>query len=278
MCSSIGNGPELGTRFPLGSNDPHGVSSRRRITMDLSHDSELSPEPPFRTRRRIIRFLIEGVRSVVITLLIFMVVRAVLVEAFKIPTSSMEGTLLAGDFLLVNKVVYGSEIPGLGFTLPALAEPRWGEVIVFNPPHEPAKHYVKRLVGLPGDTLEMVSKKLHVNGVLVSEPYVRHLDSGGDAVHPGMAWQARHLETGSRPGRYRPSRDNWGPIVVPEHRYFVLGDNRDNSEDSRYWGFVERDSILGRPWIVYYSSEPTSANLGLLPREVRWDRILGRIR
>ena len=246
--------------------------------MDLWHDPELPPEPPANSRNRFTRFLLEGVRSVVITLMLFMVVRAVMVEAFKIPTSSMEGTLLAGDFLLVNKAVYGSEIPGLGFTLPALAEPQWGEVIVFNPPHEPTKHYVKRLVGLPGDTLEMVGKKLRVNGVAVSEPYVRHLDSGGDAVHPGMAWQARYLQEGPQPGRYRPSRDNWGPLVVPVDRYFVLGDNRDNSEDSRYWGFVERESIRGRPWIVYYSSEPTGANLGLIPREVRWARIMGRIR
>jgi signal peptidase I len=247
--------------------------------MDLWKDPELPPEPPAPARRRLPRFLLEGARSVVITLVLFLVVRAVLVEAFKIPTSSMEATLLAGDFLLVNKAVYGAEVPGLGLTLPALAEPQRGEVIVFNPPHEPTKHYVKRLVGLPGDTLEMVAKQLHRNGSPVLEPYVRHLDSGGDAVHPGMSWQARHLMAGPRPGRYRPSRDNWGPLVVPEDRYFVLGDNRDNSEDSRYWGFVERESIRGRPWIVYYSSEPTaSANLGLLPREVRWERIMGRIR
>ncbi len=251
--------------------------------MDPWTDPELPPEPApaprGRSRTRFARFLLEGIRSVVITLLLFLVVRAFLVEAFKIPTSSMEGTLLAGDFLLVNKAVYGAEIPGLGFTLPALAEPQWGEVIVFNPPHEPTKHYVKRVVGLPGDTLEMVDKQLMVNGSPVFEPYARHLDSGGDAVHPGMAWQARYLRDGPRPGRYRPSRDNWGPLVVPLDRFFVLGDNRDNSEDSRYWGFVEREAIRGRPWIVYYSSEPaTSANLGLIPRDVRWERILGRIR
>lgn len=222
--------------------------------------------------------MVDGFRSVVLTLVLFLVVRALVVEAFKIPTGSMEGTLLAGDFLLVNKAVYGADVPGLGMTLPAFAEPQRGEVIVFNPPHEPAKHYVKRLVGLPGDTLEMRSKLLSVNGVPLSEPYVRHTDPNGDAVHPAMAWQARFLRSGPRPGRYRPSRDNWGPIVVPPGRYFVLGDNRDNSEDSRYWGFVDRESIRGRPWIVYYSSEPHEEAGTPFLREVRWNRILGRIR
>ncbi|MEX0843506.1 MAG: signal peptidase I [Gemmatimonadota bacterium] len=217
-------------------------------------------------------------RSIFLALLVLAGVRALVVEAFKIPTSSMEGTLLAGDFLLVNKAVYGAEIPGMGLSLPSFHEPERGEVLVFNPPHEPGKHYVKRLVGMPGDTLEMRRKRLHVNGKRVHEPYVRHNDVQGDAVHPGMSWQARFVPEGARRGRYRPSRDNWGPIVVPEGRYFVLGDNRDNSEDSRYWGFVERESIRGRPWIVYYSSEPElDQGVGLL-HEIRWDRIGGRVR
>ena len=220
----------------------------------------------------------EALRSVVLALLILLAVRALVVEAFKIPTSSMEGTLLAGDFLLVNKAVYGAEIPGVGLSLPAFASPERGEVVVFHPPHEPSKHYVKRLVGMPGDTLEMRKKHLYLNGNRVEEPYVRYKDPHGDAVHPGMAWQSRFLADGPRPGRYRPSRDNWGPLVVPEARYFVLGDNRDNSEDSRYWGFVREDAIKGRPWIVYYSTEPEMlSGVGWL-REIRWDRIGGRIR
>jgi len=238
-----------------------------------------APNPPRARGRGVRRLLLEGVRSAVLTLALFVGVRTFLVEAFKIPTSSMEGTLLAGDFLLVNKAVYGAEIPRLGVNLPALSEPQRGEVIVFNPPHEPQKHYVKRLVGLPGDTLEMRSKRLWLNGRLVEEPYVLHSDSGGDAIHPAMAWQARHLRDGPVPGRYRPSRDNWGPLVVPEEQFFVLGDNRDNSEDSRYWGFVDRSSIRGKPWLVYYSSVPADrADMGSLSGEIRWDRILGLIR
>ena len=219
----------------------------------------------------------EAARSVVLAILVLLVVRTALVEAFKIPTSSMEGTLLAGDFLLVNKAVFGAEIPGLRMTLPALAEPTRGEVIVFNPPHEPSKHYVKRLIGLPGDTLAMRDKKLLLNGMEVREPYAHYSDLNGDAVHPGMQWQARFLVTSRRPGRYRPSRDNWGPLVVPEGSFFVLGDNRDNSEDSRYWGFVDRESIRGRPWIVYYSSEMDEEGRFQFLREVRWTRIGDRI-
>lgn len=225
------------------------------------------------------RGVLEAVRSVVLALLILVVVRTLVVEAFKIPTSSMESTLLAGDFLLVNKAVYGAEIPGMGITLPAFASPERGEVVVFHPPHEPSKHYVKRLVGMPGDTLQMRGKRLYVNHEPANEPYARHGDAVGDAVHPGMNWQSRFLVAGSRSGRYRPSRDNWGPIVVPEDRYFVLGDNRDNSEDSRYWGFVNRDDIKGRPWIVYYSHSVGAEALGGMGwiRQVRWERIGGRI-
>lgn len=238
-----------------------------------------SPEGrPARGRSGWLRATTDAIRSVILALLVLFVMRAFVVEAFKIPTSSMEGTLMAGDFLLVNKAVYGAEIPGVGVTLPALADPERGEVVVFNPPHEPSKHYVKRLVGMPGDTLKMRDKQLYLNQDPVEEPYARYADPHGDAVHPGMAWQSRFLATGPRPGQYRPSRDNWGPIVIPPDRYFVLGDNRDNSEDSRYWGLVSREDIKGRPWIVYYSSEPElSPGLGLL-REIRWERIGGRIR
>ena len=226
---------------------------------------------------RWIRGSMELVRTAALILLFFFLVRSLVVEAFKIPTSSMEGTLLAGDFLLVNKAAYGAEIPSLGVSLPPFADPDRGDVIVFRPPHEPDKHYVKRLVGLPGDTLQMTDKRLFVNGQELAEPYVRFVDPDGDAVHPSMSWQARYLRERTTSGRYRPSRDNWGPLVIPPARFFVLGDNRDNSEDSRYWGLIARDAIEGRPWVVYYSSEPrASGGLSIL-REVRWDRIGGLI-
>lgn len=239
----------------------------------------------------IARGLGDWLRSIFIALVLFMGVRAWVVEAFKIPTGSMEGTLLIGDFLLVNKAIYGATIPGLQLQLPGFAEPELGDVVVFHPPHEPEKNYVKRIVGVPMDTLEMRDKQLFRNGVPAQEPYARYLDRRGDAVHPDMRWQSNHLiastggrvsaalEVGRRRGRaYEPTRDNWGPIVVPEGRYFVLGDNRDNSEDSRYWGFVAREQIRGKPWRVYYSFEPsTDSQLDWL-RQVRWSRLGAPIR
>ena len=231
------------------------------------------------------RLIWDWTRSLFFALILFLVVRTFLVEAFKIPTSSMEGTLLVGDFLLVNKAVYGAEVPLLGMKFPAWKEPRRGDVVVFNPPHDPLKNYVKRVVGVPGDTLEMRGKALLVNGVEMPEAYVRHVDrSGADAIHPNMTWQRNHL-LASATGRfrprsddYRPSRDNWGPIAVPQSSFFVLGDNRDNSEDSRYWGFVSRDAIRGQPWIVYFSFDATSDGGPPWIRAVRWDRVGGRIR
>ena len=129
------------------------------------------------------------------------------------------------------KAVYGAEIPGVHVRVPGFAEPERGDVIVFHPPHDPAKNYVKRLIGLPGDTLEMRGKDVYVNSVLQEEPYARYLDRGGDAVHPSMSWQHRFLPASLEAREYRPSRDNWGPIVVPEGRFFVLGGSSTTRSD-----------------------------------------------
>ena len=220
----------------------------------------------------------EWCRSVLIAFALFVVVRAFLVEAFKIPTASMENTLLVGDFLVVNKAVYGAEVPGTSLHLPAFTEPKRGDVIVFAPPHDPGRNYVKRVAGIPGDVLEMRAKKLHLNHAQLDEPYARHVDPRRDQFHPDMAWQTGFLTEGRDPASYRPTRDNWGPIQVPEGSYFVLGDNRDNSEDSRYWGFVDEDSVRGRPWFVYYSFDPSSDERAAWMREVRWGRIGGLVR
>jgi signal peptidase I len=223
------------------------------------------------------RFLQSWTRSFLVFLLLFLGARVFVLDAYSIPTSSMESTLLVGDYLLVNKVTFGTRVPGTNWTLPSIRDPRRGEVVVFNPPHDPEKHYVKRVVGIPGDTLEMKGKLLYRNGVELQEEYVQHLDSRGDAVHPGMKWQRSYLAAARPHDRYVPSRDTWGPLVVPHGQYLVLGDNRDNSEDSRYWGFVSREDIHGRPWKVYISMRGETEAQGLLDR-VRWRRMARTVR
>lgn len=227
----------------------------------------------------------QWLRYTAAALVILALLKVFLVEAFTIPTSSMERTLLPGDFVLVNKLLYGAEIPGTSLRLPAIREPQRGEVVVFRPPHEPHAAYVKRVVGIPGDTLQMRRKVLWVNGSPSREPYVVHTDFREDPAHPSMRWQVNHLVDSAVRGtskgslrRYRPSRDNWGPLLVPPGKYFVLGDNRDVSEDSRYWGFVDREAIVGHPWVVYLSLSPEASHAPPWVERVRWDRTGERVR
>jgi signal peptidase I len=228
---------------------------------------------------RFARGLFEWAKSVSLALLLFLVLRAFLVEAFKIPSGSMEGTLLVGDFLLVNKMVYGAEVPFTGKRLPAIREPAYGDVIVFQWPDDPTKNFVKRLVGLPGDTVAMERGLLVRNGATQVEDYTRHIDPNYDPAADDFAWQRTFLVPGSHEGRpYRPSRNNWGPIIVPAHQYFVLGDNRDNSLDSRYWGFVPDTLVRGSPLIVYYSYAPDSASALSWLTHVRWKRLFSRVK
>lgn len=237
------------------------------------------PTPATRGRRRVspIRWTWEWLKSLVIAFTLFLLIRTFAVEAFRIPTASMERTLLVGDFLLVNKAAYGAQVPGTEVRLPAFGTPEWGDVVVFTPPHEPGKHYVKRLLGLPGDTLEMRDKVLFRNGQMVVEPYAQRGEDGGDVHVPSMSWQQRFLTVEAATHRFRPTRDNWGPLVVPSQHYFVLGDNRDDSEDSRYWGFVESGSLKGKPLFVYYSFDPTTLHGVPWLTEIRWNRIGGLI-
>ena len=220
------------------------------------------------------RWMWEWTKAVSTAILLFLTVRTFLVEAFKIPTGSMEGTLLIGDFLLVNKAVYGAEIPLTDRRLPAFARPGRGDVVVFLPPHDPHKNYVKRIVGIPGDTLEMRDKVLLRNGRPQDEPYARHTDPLGDQADEKMMWQLDFTVDRTLNWRtYHPSRDNWGPIVVPPGKFFALGDNRDRSEDSRYWGFLDGASIKGRPMFVYYSFENDITRPLAWATSVRWGRI-----
>ena len=223
-------------------------------------------------------FLWDSAKSIPVALFLFFVVKTFFVEAFKIPSGSMERTLLVGDFLLVNKLLYGAEIPFTGRTLPSVRAPRRGEVVVFQFPEDPAKNFVKRLVGVPGDTLAMRDGQLFLNGDALPEVYVNHSEPGVDPVAEDFRWQRNYLvRTAEARGGFHPSRNNWGPLVVPERKYFVLGDNRDNSLDSRYWGFVPDTLVRGRPMFVYYSYAPDTARSFSWLTRIRWTRIGERI-
>lgn len=222
-------------------------------------------------------FIWEWTKIFQVSVLLFLVVRTFFVEAFKIPSGSMEGTLLVGDFLLVNKLVYGAELPFTHRRLPALRTPTRGDVIVFEFPDDRTKNFVKRLVGVAGDTLAMRDGVLYRNGVALREVYARHHETAGDVSADAFRWQRHHLLASAGAGAAPPSRNNWGPLVVPEGNYFVLGDNRDNSLDSRYWGFVPDSLLKGRPMVIYYSYSPDSAEgLPWLTR-IRWSRIGERV-
>jgi len=216
----------------------------------------------------------EWVKSLAVALVIWLVLRTLLVEAFRIPSSSMERTLLVGDFLFVNKALYGAEVPLIHARLPAIRDPRRGDIVVFDSRTEDGVKVVKRLVGMPGDTLQMKSAALWRNGVVQREPYVEHVDSLEDPSDSMMRqWQVTHLLPSVDRNTYRASRDNWGPLVVPPGQYFVMGDNRDNSFDSRYWGFVPRAVIRGRPIFIYYSFDHDSWRALPFLTAIRWGRI-----
>jgi len=205
---------------------------------------------------------------------LFFVTRAFVVEMFKIPTPSMQSTLMVGDFLVVDKMTYGPVIPFTPWRLPPLRTPKDGDVIVFKWPSDTTINFVKRVVGAPGDTLRMRNGALYRNGHALREPYAQRQLPSPDYGVAAFRWQKDYLVHSLHASQsYWPSRNNWGPLIVPPKNYFVLGDNRDNSLDSRYWGFVPDSLVRGRPLVVYYSYEPDSASSVSWLRNVRWGRV-----
>ena len=215
---------------------------------------------------------VEWAKSLAAAVLLFVVLRSFLVQTFVITSGSMEDTLLVGDMLMVNRAAIGSLVPFTRLRIPGYSEARRLDVIVFDPPHEETLKLVKRLIGLPGDTLQMKNRTLYINGVAQDEPYVRHTDVP-DETHPWMEWQRDYLALGVERASYQPTRDNWGPLVIPEDRYLMLGDNRETSLDSRYWGLLEGWRLEGRVVFIYYSYNKGSYRPFPWLREVRWGRI-----
>ncbi len=222
--------------------------------------------------------LVEWTKSLLIAAGLFLLIRSFLLQTFVITSGSMENALLVGDFLIANRAAIGSRIPGTQIRIPGYSSPRRGDVLVFDPPHEPDLKLVKRLIAMEGDTVAMEDGVLSLNGIAQEEPYVKHTDPGGDNPHPMMVWQSQYLVDSVGRAGYRPTRDNWGPLVIPEDRYFMLGDNRDTSLDSRYWGLLEGWRLEGRTSLIYFSYNKGSFRPFPWIREIRGGRIFSRIR
>ncbi len=219
------------------------------------------------------RWLWEWTKSIGGALILFLIIRTFLIQTFVITSGSMENTLLVGDFLVLNKAAYGAEIPWLNKRLPGYADFHRGDIIVFRAAHAPDLDLVKRLIGLPGDTLAMRNATLILNGVPQKEPYVEHRNPEADGYHPWMEWQKQYLAPGVDAATYRPTLDNWGPLVVPPGHFFAMGDNRDLSLDSRYWGWVDETKVKGRVLGIYYSYDPSAPDIVPWLQDVRWSRI-----
>jgi signal peptidase I len=214
--------------------------------MSSHAETRTSTPAPAKSRLR------QNVESLGLALLLALVVRSSVVEAFWVPSGSMLPTIQIGDHLFVNKLAYGLRVPLLGTKVVRFGELRRGDIVVFVSPVEPSTDLIKRVVAIAGDTVEVRNKRLSVNGQTVPDEHAHFSDP--------------HVKG--------PPRDNFGPVTVPPGKFFVMGDNRDQSYDSRYWGFADIEAIKGRATFVYWSREPGSNGswLGWLGHWPRWSR------
>jgi signal peptidase I len=220
----------------------------------------------------------DNFKQILVAVVLAVLIKTSVVEAYKIPSQSMEDTLLVGDSLLANKFIYGARLPLVGWRLPAIRDPQQGDVVIFLYPLDGVTKYIKRCIAVPGDVVEIKNKQVYVNGELFPDPELaKHEDP---RVFPRGVGGA-------------DSRDNFGPYRVPPGKYFMMGDNRENSSDSRVWGYVSRDHILGEAMIIHFSwdhdirpgpeaalSDPLSVprifvhNAVYFFQKVRWSRLL----
>lgn len=239
--------------------------------------SKKKPQAKKKEKKSALTVIREYVESFAIALIFALIVKCSVVEAYKIPSGSMEDTLLIGDFLLANKFIYGSKVPLLPVHLPAIRDPKPGDIVIFKFPGDPKVNYIKRCVAMEGQTVEIKNKILYVDGKRVEDPSL-----------------AKFTDPKTRsPGR--DVRDNYGPVKVPKGHLFMMGDNRDNSSDSRFWGFLPRELVLGKAMIIHWSWAPdpnapavssrnilslphnVGYNILHLPQRVRWGRLLTTI-
>jgi signal peptidase I len=209
----------------------------------------------------------EYFESIVIAVILALFVRTWVVQAFKIPTGSMENNLLIGDHLLVNKFVFGPTMGSADRAVLPVRDLRRGEIVVFKFPVEPERDFIKRVIGLPNDTVELRNKQVFINGQPLNEPYVHFLTpaaEGGEVTSKDVS-------------------ENYGPVTVPADQYFVMGDNRDNSQDSRYWGFLPRSYVKGKALMIYWSYDADPNDAGMISvvthffTRTRWERLFHQI-
>jgi signal peptidase I len=227
-----------------------------------NHFSSEPPGPPARTWAAG-SDTADSLQSLLGTVVIAVFVITFIVQAFQIPSPSMENTLLVGDYLLVNKLCYGGGAL-TGFAMPYRRVLR-GDIVVFHYPVNPAQHFVKRVIAVPGDRVRLINKQVFLNGVGLKEPYAHFTRPANDMFRDNFP--RLDVAAGETPEwwvQLRKLMEN-GQLIVPEGHYFVMGDNRDDSYDSRYWGFVPQGNIIGRPLLIYWSvqegdGENTAAN------------------
>ncbi|UCD32674.1 MAG: signal peptidase I [Desulfobacterales bacterium] len=189
----------------------------------------------------------ENIEAIIIAVVLALFIRTFIVQAFKIPSGSMKQTLQIGDHILVNKFIYGVKMPFTMTTIIPFKKPERGDIVVFKFPEDPKKDFIKRVIGVAGDVIEIRNKQVYLNHQPLNHDYGIYMDEN---VYPGVV----------------QPRDNLGQLVVPENSLFVMGDNRDHSYDSRFWGFVQLDVVKGKALIIYWSWD--KENFG-----VRWNRI-----
>ncbi len=189
----------------------------------------------------------ENIEAILIAVILALFIRTFVVQAFKIPSGSMKDTLLIGDHILVNKFIYGVKVPFSQATIIPISSPKRADIVVFRYPEDPKKDFIKRVVGIGGDVVEIKDKKVYINKKLVAMEYAKYTD-------PNIF-----------PGKFS-HRDNFGPVTVPENALFVMGDNRDNSHDGRFWGFVDEKELKGKAFMIYWSWNKERFG-------VRWNRL-----
>jgi signal peptidase I len=203
----------------------------------------------------------EYLESFLIAVILALFVRTWVFQAFKIPSGSMEPNLQIGDHLIVNKMEFAPTARAIERALLPHRDVRRGDVIVFKYPEDPERDFIKRVIGLPGDRVELRNKRVLINGQPLEDPHAYYLE-------PPLA---------GRPARPSDVREEYGPVTVPDRQFFVMGDNRDNSQDSRYWGFLPASYVKGRALFIYFSIEE-GASIASLAGGIRWSRILDRVR